>query len=459
MSRRLGLPLMPWQRHVADVVGEVLPNGRLAYTEWGLTVPRQSGKSTFILAKAVHRASATAFFGSRQRVVYTAQTRIKAREKWEEDYAAVLEASPTYSSRAAVHKNNGNEHIRFPNGSRFGIESNTEKAGHGGTLDEAYLDEAFAHPDSRLEAALRPAMITRANKQFGVVSTRGWKGKEPYLLPKIEAGRASIEADVRTGRAYFEWSAPDDADPHDRDVWRACMPALSYTIDEEDIAAELDLIGLPDFRRAFLNQSVLQDSATEWSVIGRVPWEARKAAPVRLSGVVAFAVASSWPDAESTAVCIVGQSAGRLVVQVLAHKRGTSWAVAELKRLTSLLPNVGVVVDQGGPASRLIAPLEAERVPLVRASMADASRAFGTFLAEVTGDRPRLAHFAQPELDDALRVAGKRPLGDGFTWARKDATDICPLEAATLGVWAFLSLAHLAEVAPSVYESRGLVEL
>ena len=449
---------MPWQQHVADVILEVLPNGRLAYTEFGLTVPRQSGKSTLLLAKACHRCMATGFFGPRQRIIYTAQTRHKAREKWEEDYAAIIEASP-YGLKTNTHKGNGNEHIRFPNASRFGIESNTEKAGHGGTIDEAYLDEAFAHADARGEQAFRPAMITRKNKQIGVVSTRGWKGKEPYLLPKIEAGRASIEEGKRTGRAYFEWSAPDDADPHDRRVWRACMPALGHTIDEEDIAAELDLLGLPDFRRAYLNQSVIQTEAGEWTVIPRLAWDVRHVEPVRLDGIVGFAVSASWPDADQAAVSIIGQHAGRIVVQVLDHRPGTSWTVERLAQLTKDYPNVGVAIDQGGPTARLIAPLEAAKVPLVRASMADAARAFGTFVAEVTGDIPRLAHFDQPELNDALRVAGKRPLGDGFTWARKDATDITPLESVTLGVWAFLSLAHLAEPVRSVYEDRGLVEL
>lgn len=460
VARRLGLPLMPWQQDVADVIGEVDPvTERLVYTEFGLLVPRQSGKSTFVLAKAAHRASATGFFGGRQRIVYTAQTRIKAREKWQEDYADILQRSRTYSSRVSVNLTTGAEHIRFPDGSRFGIESNTEKAGHGGTIDEAYLDESFAHPDARLEQAFRPAMITRKNKQLGVLSTRGWKGKEPYLLSKVEQGRAAVESGTRTGRAYFEWSAPDDADPHDRDVWRACMPALGHTIDEDAVAAELSLMGLSDFRRSMLNQSVDQNEVGEWSVIDRDAWGRRKVEPVRLDGVVAFSVAASWPDADSAAVCIIGQHAGRIVVQVLDHKKGTSWTIDRLAQLTRDHPNVGVVLDAGGPSGGLIAALEAEKVPIVKANMSDAARAFRLFVSEVTGDIPRLAHFDQPELSDALAVAGKRPLGEGFTWARKDATDISPLEAATLGVWAFLSLAHLSVPERSVYEDRGPIVL
>lgn len=455
---------MPWQQEVADVVGEVDPDtGQLAYSELGLTVPRQSGKSTLLLAKAVHRAMATDFFGSRQRVVYTAQTRHKAREKWEEDYAGALESSRTFASRVVVHKGNGNEHIRFPNGSRFGIEANTEKAGHGPTVDEAYLDEAFSRPDTRGESAFRPAMITRRNKMLAWVSTRGWRGEEPYLLPKIELGRARVEMGVRHGLAYFEWSAPDGTDPYDRSAWWRCMPALGHTITEEAIVAELDTIGMADFCRAYLNMAVPKDTADDWTVIGREPWRARQVAPVRPAGPVLFAVACSWPDAAWTSLLAIGQHAGRVTAQVLAHRPGSSWAVAELVRLSAAYPNVGVALDAGAPAGRLVVPLEAglpRGVELVKFGMQETARAFGLFLAEVSGDAPRLAHFGQPEMDDAVRTATKRPLGDGFTWAHRGEVDITALEAATVGLSAFLARCPaLVTRTRSAYEDRGFAQL
>src|SRR4051812_49967125 len=59
LSAMLGMPFMEWQQHVADVVLEIDPDtGELVYDEYLLTVPRQSGKTTFILAKASHRCSA-----------------------------------------------------------------------------------------------------------------------------------------------------------------------------------------------------------------------------------------------------------------------------------------------------------------------------------------------------------------------------------------------------------------
>ncbi len=280
MSAKLGKPFMPWQQLVADVVLEIDPEtGRLAYQEWGLTVPRQSGKSTFVEAKAAHRCSATGFFGGRQQVVYTAQTRQKAREKWEEEFVADLEASRDFRGRIKVHKGNGNEHVRFPNRSKFGLESATEKAGHGTTLDEAFIDEAFAHQDSRLEQAFGPAMITRLNKQLAWISTAGWLDGSPYLQAKVDLGRLVALDGRRHGIAYFEWSAPEDADPGDPATWRACMPALGHTITEEAIRAEFekarDAGKLNEFRRAYLNQWVPKgDAAEEWQVVGKDAWDA-----------------------------------------------------------------------------------------------------------------------------------------------------------------------------------------
>src|SRR4051812_41305730 len=92
VAAQLGMPLMPWQRDVIDVAMEVNPaTGRLAYREVGLTVPRQSGKTSLILATAVHRALG---FGRRQNISYAAQTRQDARKKWEDEHLVILGASP-----------------------------------------------------------------------------------------------------------------------------------------------------------------------------------------------------------------------------------------------------------------------------------------------------------------------------------------------------------------------------
>jgi phage terminase large subunit-like protein len=275
MAAALGKPFMPWQQHVADVAMEVDPaTGLLAYREVVVTVPRQSGKTTLVLGFMVHRALG---FALPQVITYTAQSRIKAREKWEDEHLPILEKSPL-KSLFRVRKTTGNEAILWRNGSRHGIESTTEKAGHGPTLDLGVIDEAFAHVDSRGEQAFKPAMITRPSPQLLVCSTAGTL-KSVYLRGKVDAGRIRTDLGTAESVAYFEWSAPDESDPADPETWRACMPALGIVradgtgITEATIRAEFESMELPDFRRAYLNQW-LDNFPEEWQTISPDAWDA-----------------------------------------------------------------------------------------------------------------------------------------------------------------------------------------
>ncbi len=430
----LGKPFMPWQQHVADVVLELDPDtGRLVYDEFRLTVPRQSGKSTLLLAKALHRASATQFFGARQQIMYSAQTRKDSRKKWEEDYLATIKESRAFRSRVVEHLGNGNEHMRFPNGSRFGIESTTEKSGHGSTLDEAFVDEAFAQIDGRTEQAFRPAMITRPNAQLGVVSTAGWLDASPYLWAKVTHGRQLVTDNVRRGVAYFEWSAPEDADPLDPEVWAACMPALGLLrpdgsgITVEKIAAEMRAFegspeGLNGFRRAYLNQWVPKE-APALSVLNLDAWDRladKSPDPSMHVGALVLAIDTD-PDRARTSIVAAGQRADGLpLIEVIdRHKVGA------------------VIVDKRAAAGSLIAALEAARVRVVATGPGEMAQACGQFYDTVT-ETGRLRHLDQPELNDAIRGAATRPLGDAWAWDRKKRSeDITPLTAATLALWAW----------------------
>jgi hypothetical protein len=237
------------------------------------------------------------------------------------------------------------------------------------------------------------------------------------------------------------------------------MPALGYTQTEEAIAAELEDIGIVDFLRAYMNRWVRKDTVPEWSIIKKTDWEDRRVDPIRPDGPVIFAVASAWPDAQETSIIVLGQIGNQFVGQVVEHKPGASWAVDALSALTKANPNLGVVIDRGGPAGRLIAPLTDADVPLIEVGMQETARAFGLFLTEVAGDAPRFCHFDQPELTRAVATANKRPLGDGFTWARKQPTDTSPVEAMTIGLYQYMILARLNAPVTSVYEERGMVEL
>lgn len=440
VAAALGTPLMPWQQHVADVALEVDPTtGRLVYREVVLTVPRQSGKTTLILAVAVHRALG---FGGAQRIVYAAQTRNDARKKWEDDHVAALEASPIgrHSPKPyRVRKTNGNEAIIWRNGSMHGITANTEKAGHGGTLDLPFIDEAFAQVDYRLEQAFKPAMITRPQPQLWVVSTAGTP-ESVYLWDKVVAGRERVEDGATDSVAYFEWAADPGADPGSVETWKACMPALLHegnpggTQPIEAVAAEYASMALPEFKRAFLN---LWDARRGDPVISAEDWLDRQARS-EMADPVALAFDVS-PDRSSAAIGAASPSTvqrDKIHLEVVEHRSGTGWVVPRLVELRQAHRPLAIVCDAAGPAGGLLAQASAAGLDVTVVSTREHAQACGGFYDGVMDDE--VVHIGQPELAAALDGADRRIVSDSWLWARRSSSvDICPLVAVTLAKWAW----------------------
>ncbi len=436
VAAHIGKPLMEWQQFVVDVALEIDPStGRFAYDEVNLTVPRQSGKTTLILSRATHRCSATQFFGARQHVVYTAQTRKDARQKFVEEFIPDLEGSPAFSQRAKPHLGNGDEHIRFRNGSRFGVEATTEKSGHGPVLDEAFIDEAFAQIDNRVEDAVGPAMITRANKLLWVVSTAGWKDRSPYLLDKVTIGREHIESGAPGKLAYFEWSAHEDDDPEDEAVWWGCMPALGITVPIEAIRSELEKAQragkLNQFRRPYLNQWVERDAPDDAVVDLDAFATLIDKGSVRPSPV-AFSIEVS-EDRRWSSIGLAGQRPdGLRFVQIIDTQRGTAWVAARVAELKREWKPVAVALNSSGPAGSLLGALAEHRVDVMKVAGQELGQACGLFADSVTAGSIR--HAGQPQVPVAIAAAGKRKSGSSWVWKQNGDTDISPLWALTLAL-------------------------
>jgi len=267
VAEKLGFGLMPWQRHVTEVALEHA-DGQLAYRDAVIATPRQSGKSSLVLALVVHRMLSA----PQQRVAYAAQTRLAARTRLFEVWFPRIRRSPL-RDMFGLSRATGAETLRCTNGSILTLLSTEEAAGHGETLDLGVLDEAWALT-AAAEQSVRPAMVTRRNAQLWTISTAGTE-KSAFLRSKVDAGRTVAQAGLTDGFAYFEWSAPDEADPGDPATWRACMPALGHTVDEATIAADLAAMDPAEFRRAYLCQ--WPEVAMEgWRVIPRDVWQAAR---------------------------------------------------------------------------------------------------------------------------------------------------------------------------------------
>lgn len=453
---KLGAPPMPWQKYVSDVALEIDPEtGLFAHREVGLSVPRQQGKTELTLGAQVHRAMAW----PRQNVVYAAQTRGMARQRWEDEFWEKISGSDL-ARYARIRKSNGNEAILFPGKrSRMGITANTEKAGHGPPLDLGFIDEAFAHEDDRLEQAFSPAMLTRQMAQLWWASAGGTT-KSVWLNKKRDKGRALIEAlfaalaeDLAAPRpraCYFEWFAPEEMDRADPATWRVTLPALGYTVTEEVIAAELEKLDPAEFDRAYLNRTRKPTPPSDPNVpkakwTGLVDADSR---PVPARVALALDVSQDRKRAAISAASL--REDGKVHLEVVAYRPGTDWVVPAMAKLHRLWKPVAVAVaSAGAPAGSLIDDLAAagieapkdkdhpQRGDLAVMRSGDITEACGQ-LADAL-NQGTVRHIDQVPLTAAVNGARTRRNGDAWTLDRTSSlTDISPLCAATFARWALL---------------------
>jgi Phage Terminase len=412
---------MPWQQLVADVGLEVDDDGIPFYREVVVTIPRQNGKTTLMLAWEIHRA--VAWPTQPQVIAYTAQDGKAAREKMLNEQAPKLldTSNPIHLLVDRILKGIGNESFLFTNGSRVFPLSSSEQSGHGKVVDLAVLDETFVDEDYRREQALRPAMITRRDAQILNISTAGTE-RSAFLRAKVDAGRAAVVAGKTTGIAYFEWSANGDAPHDDPATWYSCMPALGVTIDEAVIRDELSMPE-GEFRRAYLNQWTVSDER----VIPANVWEAVCRTDVKPSGRLVFGVEVT--EDRTAASIAVADDEGR--VEIVDQRPGPTWVVDRVVELAN--GNDGdVVIDNYGPAANLASDIDLRiEGRVIEYATRDMSQACATFYDAIADGT--IAIRSSSTLDRAVVAATKRQTGDTWLWARRNAgADISPLIAATI---------------------------
>lgn len=389
---------MAWQEHVADVALEIDPDtGRLAYREVVVSVMRQNGKTTLVLAAECARCL---LWGRQQRVAYTAQSGNAARKKFKEDQKPLIEQN----LRPVVDRfymSDGNTSLVWKNGSRINVLDNTPSAGHGMTLDLAVIDEAFTDQDNVREQALLPTMATRPNSQIWNVSTAG-TASSTYLLRKVQAGRAAVNSGQLSGLAFFEFAIPESEDIDDPEVHARRMPAYGVTIHSDYIKHARQTMTDGDFRRAIGNQW----TETEERVIPAEYWGAVCRHDVRADKEVY--VLEAKPD-RSTA-CVIRADKNRRL-ELVAHRPGISWLADTVDKIPS---DAQIVVDGYGPAAGLADELDRT---VVKKDSLEVRKACGRFF-DAIADGTVSIH-ADERLDAAAKSAVRKSSSDSWSWHRE----------------------------------------
>lgn len=425
--------LLPWQRYVADVAGELDAAGHRRYRTVFLKVPRQQGKSQLLDAQMVAAARRV----GRRTVVYCAQDGNMARRRITDELARTkLRDVPYLRGRYRFLMGNNGGIVEFEDLSSIRALASNDKAGHGLTVDDAVLDEAFNFTSLTILNNLRPTMITRPDPQMWVVSTPGY-GDDVLMLHFEELAAIAVN-DPDTRMAVFDWSATPDDDRTDPDVWARVMPSLGLTIDQADVADDLKIMPPAEFDRGYLAR---RPTAATVAALDLAGWaECRNTGnPLTPAGPVTVGLEV---DTDRTrGVLAVAGAAGERVAVVVDCQPGTRWMADAVRAQMHAHGRTVVAVwaDRRSGLGGVIDELAHVGIDVHEVTAGDVASAAGTMYDLTAGQTCGIVHDEQPELDAAVTGSRRRPLGDGaWTYSKLESVnDVAPLAAATLAVAAF----------------------
>ncbi len=424
LAESAGLFLDEWQRFALDVaLGETVL-GKWAAFEVALLVARQNGKGSVLEAFEL----ACLFLFGDELILHSAHEFKTAQEAFRRILVLIENTDDLRKKVRRVRTSHGDEGVELLDGRRLRFVARSTGSGRGFTGDKVIMDEAYnLGPESM--GALMPTMSARPNPQFWYTSSAPMATSSQLHAVRE---RALLGGGGRL--AFMEWSAADDANPHDVDAVAQANPGLGIRIDLDFVEAEREALSTEVFRRERLG---IPDKPLggAGSVIARSLWDEGEDSSSQIDGETWFAVDVS-PDRSAASIAAAGRrSDRRMHVELIERRLGTSWVVGRLVELLERWGQRPIVLDPGSAAGSLLGELDQAGVEVRKTTAREYAQACGLFFDDVAEHRQR--HMAgQPVLVAAVVAATQRPLGDAWAWdRRRSGADISPLVACTLANW------------------------
>lgn len=433
LAAAAGLAADAHQTLVIEDACAVKADGSWAAFEVGICQPRQNGKGAVLqIVEMAHM-----FLWPSRLIVHSSH---EFRTSLEHFYRMqeLIEESDQQHLLKRVVRGHGEEGFELRDGTRMHFRTRTKKGGRGFSGDFIAFDEAMiiAAP---MHGALLPTLRARPNPQawycgsavdqeihehgvvFARIRERGLEGKDKDL-------------------AYFEWSV-DEENPGavdrdmcaDEDLWAQSNPALDLRISREHMRKELsamdtrtfavELLGIGDWPKT---------DGTALSPIKPAEWDALEDVNSTIQDPVVLAYDVS-PERRTTIAAAGKNQNGEWHVEVIAQWSDTRWLVERLAEIQEAQELTAIVCDGYGPAASMVGACAEAGVFVQTLNSSQHAQACGQLADAVIS--MTLRHRGESPLQNAVRGAAVRPLGDAWAWSRKSsAVDISPLVASTLAL-------------------------
>ena len=427
LSELAGLTLDPWQEFAAEGATRTMSSGKWSAFQVAIQANRQNGKGSIMEARQL-----VGLFAWGDRLQVHTSHEFRTAQKHFERILSLIEGTPTLDRLVKrVRRADGEEAIETRDGTVLQFMARSLKSGRGITGDVVYLDEAFALKPQMM-ASLMSTMSARSvthNPQLWFASSAGSPDSE--VLQSIR--EAGIEGS-NPRLAYMEWSAPDDADPDDPEVWALANPAMGVRISEDFVRAERASLGTEEFKRERLGI---------WAPLGgeRVfpagLWSGLADESSESGERIVFAVEIAGNRESATIMAVSQLENDRVHVEVVDSREGTSWIGHRLAQLQVNHSPEAIWAIAGGHVESLVREWRDEGVKVRLMRFADYIRACGVTYSLVKDGL--IVHLDDPILNDAVDGVQQTWTTDraAFYWSRKNSlTDISPLVGLSVGVGA-----------------------
>jgi len=253
--------LMPWQQYVAIHAHKVKPDGRWAHPVNVAITARQSGKSTFMVARALMGL----FHWDESLQIMSSHNLNGSKEQFRQ-MVALIEGNADLSKHIKrIWWSNGAEEIETSKGTRFVIKAGGSAARGLSKPETIHLDELLEMKELKSFAALRFTVLAAKNPMIFAYSTAG--DATSLVLNKFRERGLAAAAGAADDIGYFEWSAPTN-EVNLESNWLAANPAIGHTINIDNIKATMN-----DFPEKVMTEVLCRWVETIQGVVNPALWE------------------------------------------------------------------------------------------------------------------------------------------------------------------------------------------
>lgn len=421
----LGLGPTPQGEQYVRIIEAKGDDGLPLYRFVVCQMPRRATKTTAMWACLIGRCLAN----PKYRVLYFAQDGTRGSMAIQELFFMLDEED----ERWTFYRKGGQEEVRFSNGSRILTRKPDADKARGTFADVIVFDEAGVWDAAESQELERILPLLDSKRAAQVLVTGTPMHRNGMLWEYLQ--------DAYAGKPRYggiDYSARDDDDPNDPDVWERVHPGIGTITDLDTIRDRYDRMDLATFCAEYLGLFPLTASN---KAVDYLKWlEGREEMPDLPEN---FAVSYDiHPDGEAATFAAAWRDDdGTPHVGLLERTHGTKGLGATVKAFMLKYPNANLWYDQVGTENHELAQdlrlnnRIAPRVKVIANKDVPAGQAAFVRLA----NDGKVMHPDQVALNQAVEGARWRVAldkGRYLAWKQSD-NDISPIRACAQALWAY----------------------